>query len=88
VDYTAFGEIYAELRLLGKQYAHYINLRVQSLHTLTNMLDYTVPGIKNMVRNDSSSLKRKKLCDFAEKYWHFDNICAMSKADFTNDYLK
>ncbi|OCN01973.1 hypothetical protein A7X67_04245 [Clostridium sp. W14A] len=23
-----------------------------------------------------------------EKYWHFDNIDAMSEADFTSDYLK
>lgn len=41
MNYTAFGETYAELRLLGRQYAHYINLRVQSIHTLTNMLDYS-----------------------------------------------
>nr|WP_319489266.1 transposase [uncultured Caproiciproducens sp.] len=82
VDYTVFGETDAELRLLGRQYAHYINLRVQSMHTLTNMLDYTMPGIKNVVRNDSSSLKRKKLCDFAEQYWHFDNISAMSEAGY------
>jgi transposase len=88
VDYTAFGEAYAELRLLGRQYAHYINLRVQSMHTLTNMLDYTMPGIKSLVRNDSSNPEKEKLCDFAEKHWHFDNICAMNEADFTSDYLK
>lgn len=58
------------------------------MHALINMLDYAMPGIKNVARNDSSNLKRKKLCNFVEKHWHFGNICAMSEEDFISDYLK
>lgn len=52
------------------------------------MLDYTMPGIKNLLRNDSSNPEKEKLNDFAEKYWHFDNITALNEAEFINDSLK
>jgi len=87
-NYEASDEAYAQLRLLGRQYSHYINLRVQSKHTLTNMLDYTMPGIKHLLRNDSSNPEKEKLNDFAEKYWHFDNITVLHESQFTNNYLK
>lgn len=67
-DYEASDEVYSHLRLLGRQYSHYINLRVQSLHTLTNMLDYTMPGIKTLLRNNSGNPEKDKLSDFTEKY--------------------
>lgn len=86
-DYEASDEIYSQLRLLGRQYSHYINLRVQSIHTLTNMLDYTMPGIKGLLRNNSGNPEKDKLSDFTEKYWHFDNITVLSEAQFTDDYL-
>lgn len=87
-DYEASDEVYSQLRLLGRQYSHYINLRVQSLHTLTNMLDYTMPGIKTLLRNNSGNPEKDKLSDFTEKYWHFDNITMLSETEFTDDFLK
>lgn len=87
-DYETSEETYAQLRLLGRQYAYYIKLRVQSKHALTNMLDYTMPGIKRLLRNDSSKPDKEKLNDFAEKYWHFDNITVKNEHKFTEEYLR
>ena len=36
-------EIYAELKLLGRQYSHYMEMHVKALLELTHMLDYTMP---------------------------------------------
>ena len=49
VDYTLPDEIYAQLRILGRQYAHYITIRIESKLALTNLLDRTMPGIKSLL---------------------------------------
>ena len=46
INYKSSEETYSQLRLLGRQYAHYIKLRIESKQSLTHMLDYTMPGIK------------------------------------------
>lgn len=79
-------ETYAELRLLGRQYAHYIKMRIESKQALTNMLDYTMPGIKTLLSSRSDKPEKDKLCDFVEKYWHYDNIKSKSELQFVNSY--
>ncbi len=79
-------EIYVQLRLLERQYAHYIKMRIESKQALTNMLDYTMPGIKTLLSSRSDKTEKDKLCDFAEKYWHYDNITARSEKQFINSY--
>jgi transposase len=66
-------EVYSELKLLGRQYSHYMKMRVESKLTISNLLDKTMPGIKNLLRSNSSNPDRDKLNDFVEEYWHFDN---------------
>jgi len=41
---------YSELKLLGRQYAHYMKMRIDSVLVLTNLLDYTMPGIKTLLK--------------------------------------
>ncbi|WP_069997862.1 IS110 family transposase [Cellulosilyticum sp. I15G10I2] len=79
-------ETYIQLRLLGRQYAHYIKLRIESKQALTHMLDYTMPGIKSLLKNRSDKPEKDKLCDFVEKYWHYDNITNKSEKQFINSY--
>lgn len=79
-------ETYVELRLLGRQYAHYIKMRIESKQALTNMLDYTMPGIKTLLASRSDKPEKDKLCDFIEKYWHYDNITKKSENQFVNSY--
>lgn len=87
-EYQVTDEVYSELRLLVRQYSHYIKMRIESKLTLTNMLDKTMPGIKSLLKNNSENPERDKLNDFIEEYWHFDNITKKSEKQFINSYLK
>lgn len=88
IDYEATDEVYSELKLLGRQYAHYIDMRVESKLALTNMLDRTMPGIKTLLKNKSATPNKDKLNDFVEEYWHYDNITKKSEKQFINSYMK
>ncbi|HEY3423218.1 MAG TPA: IS110 family transposase [Negativicutes bacterium] len=86
-DYSAPEAIYGELRMLGRQYAHYISMRIKSKQVLTDLLDRTMPGIKSLLSSKRSEEPTKdKLSDFVEKYWHYDKITGKSETCFINDY--
>ena len=40
--------VYAELKLLGRRYRSYMEMHVKALLELTHVLDYVMPGIKNL----------------------------------------
>jgi transposase len=86
-EYQIKEETYEELRLLGRQYAHYIKLLVDSKLSLTTLLDQAMPGIKNLLKNHSNSNGNNKLRDFIAQYWHFDNITKKSQKQFINSYI-
>ena len=54
---------------------------------LTHILDYTMPGIKEMFNSWNETSNKDKLSDFVERYWHFDLISSMSKEEFISDYM-
>jgi transposase len=89
LDNYEFTEgVYQELKLLGRQYAHYMKMRIESVQVLTNMLDYTMPGIKTLLKGWNESSGKDKLSDFVEEYWHYDNISKKSEKQFINSYQK
>lgn len=86
-DYSAPEEIYAQLRILGRQYSHYITIKVESKLALTDLLDRTMPGIKKLLNGKRSEKPTKdKLCDFVEEYWHYDTITKQSEDCFIGAY--
>lgn len=87
-NYEFAASTYQELKLLGRQYAHYMKMRIESVHVLTNMLDYTMPGIKSLLNGWHESSGKDKLSDFVEEYWHYDNISNKSEKQFVKSYLK
>jgi transposase len=88
-DYSAPEEIYNELKVLGRQYAHYISIKVAGKLALANLLDRTMPGIKKLVVSTRSEEPTKdKLGDFVEEYWHYDNILKKSESRFVGDYCR
>ena len=80
-------EIYAELKILGRQYRYYMELHVKALQELTHILDYTMPGIKKMFNSWNEANGKDKLSDFVEHFWHFDIITQMTQEDFIEEYL-
>lgn len=87
-DYEATDEVYSELKLLGRQYSHYIGMRIESKLVLSNLLDRTMPGIKNLLKNRSDKPEKDKLNDFVKEYWHYDNITKKSEKQFIHSYFK
>lgn len=82
-------ESYEELKILGRQYAHYISMKIESKLALTTLLDRVMPGIKVLLTGKRSDEPTKdKLSDFVEKYWHYDNITKMTERKFCEDYCK
>ncbi|MDR2570129.1 MAG: IS110 family transposase [Oscillospiraceae bacterium] len=85
--YELSAETYGELKLLGRQYSHYMKLRIMSMHELTHLLDYTMPGIKTLLKGWVEVSGKDKLADFVEKYWHYDNIINKTETQFIKEYL-
>lgn len=85
--YEGDEETYAELKLLGRQYRHYMELHVKALQELTHILDYVMPGIKKMFNSWNEANGKDKLSDFAERFWHFNLITSMNLEEFTEEYL-
>ena len=71
-----------ELKLLGRQYRHYMRMRVESVLELIHLLDYTMPGIKTLLKGWNEPNGKDKLGDFVEEYWHYDNITKKSEEQF------
>jgi transposase len=89
VDFLLPEEAYAQLRLLGRQYYHYITMKVSGKLTLTHLIDRTMPGIKKLLNGtDAEKPTKDKLSDFVEEYWHYDNITKISEKRFITDYCR
>lgn len=80
-------EVYAELKLLGRQYRYYMEIHVKALQELTHILDYTMPGIKKLFNSWDEGSGKDKLSDFVERFWHFDIILEQDLEDFVETYI-
>lgn len=88
VDYSAEDEIYSELRILSRQYLHYVKVLSNAKVNLTDVLDRTLPGIKPLLKGHIRTTGKNKLCDFAERFWHCDVITSMNETKFVSEYIK
>ena len=80
-NYEIEDEVYSELKLLGRQYSHYMKLHITSKIELANVLDYSMPGIKSLF-----IVNNNKLADFALEYCHYDNIKKQTLEEFIVSY--
>ena len=87
-DFSDSEDRYKELTILSRQYRHYMRIHVASLQELTHILDYTMPGLRGTLDSWNPNNGRDKLADFAEQYWHYDNIRKKTEHQFIESYLK
>ncbi|WP_423244621.1 IS110 family transposase [Candidatus Clostridium eludens] len=87
-NYEMNEGVYQELKILGRQYSHYMRMKIESVQSLTHLLDYTMPGIKGLLKGWNEVNGKDKLSDFVDEYWHFDNITKKTEEQFVNSYLK
>lgn len=85
-DFSPADETYAELRLLSRQYLHYIALLKDAKLNLTHLMDQVLPGIKSMLKSQTRTSGKNILCDFVKKFWHVDVITNMNVEKFTATY--
>ncbi len=81
-------ERYAELRLLGRKYSGFMKSHILNKLAVSTMLEYTMPGIKKLLKHRGNETVKDKLSDFAYRYWHYDNITKMSEKGFIESYTK
>lgn len=86
-SYQPKQDVYDELCLLGRQYASYMTQKIQAKQNLLWLLERTMPGIAKHLRSGAPDREGNKLADFAERYWHYDNITAMNEDAFISDFL-
>lgn len=86
--YKADEEKYEELKILGRQYSHYIKVQVNNKQALDVILDRTLPGLKTLLLHGPNGTLKDKLADFTEKYWHYDKITKMNENKFVDSYSK
>jgi len=84
--YEASESTYAELKLLGRRYRHYMEMHIRALLELTHVLDCVMPGVKGLFNSWTESNNRDKLSDFVERFWHYDLITSMSCEEFIEAY--
>lgn len=88
-DFSARSESYGELRQLGRQYACYIEIKISCKQNLLYLLERTMPGIQHLLRGDRArEADKDKLSDFAEQYWHYDNIRKRGESGFISSYCR
>ena len=56
----------------------------QDAVTISN---YRMPGIKTLLKGWNETNGKDKLGDFAEEYWHYDNITKKTEKQFIESYL-
>ena len=78
-------DVYQELKLLARQYSQTVSMLVKAKVNLSNLLDQTMPNIKDLM-NDSPG--NHKLTDFVKRYYHYGHILEMGEKRFTSDYCK
>lgn len=79
------NDVYRELKLLARQYYQTVSMLVKARVNLSNLLDQTMPGIKDLM---SDSPCNHKLTDFVKRYYHYNHILEMGEKRFTDDYCK
>ena len=77
--------IRSQLQFLSRQYADYISIQTKLKVQLTNLIDQTFPGIKEIVNSES---RYQLLLDIYEKYSYPNKVLAISKTVFVNDIEK
>ncbi len=79
-------DVYEELTILSRQYYQCMSIKVKCKITLLNLLDKTMPKITELLSNNTKTPGKCKLNDFANKFWHYDNITKYSKNQFNIIY--
>ena len=84
--FTPLEIIRNEIKIYSRQYC----FLTKSIHSFENnlivMLDQTMPGVHRLFPSRKQKNGRQKWVDFANHYWHLENITDKSEEEFLEDY--
>lgn len=78
-------EVRSQLQFLSRQYSEYVSIQTMLKIQLTNLIDKTMPGIKEIVDSEN---RYDLLLDIYEKYSYPSLILEKNKTTFINDIDK
>lgn len=81
-QYKIKNDLRQQLQFLSRRYVEYIKIQTDLKIQLTNLIDQTFPGIKEIVDSEN---RYQLLLDIYEKYSHPKLIIEKKKTDFIND---
>ena len=81
-QYKIKDDLRQQLQFLSRRYVEYIKIQTDLKIQLTNLIDQTFPGIKEIVDSEN---RYQLLLDIYEKYSHPKLIIEKKKTDFIND---
>ena len=81
-QYKIKDDLRQQLQFLSRRYVEYIKIQTDLKIQLTNLIDQTFPGIKEIVDSEN---RYQLLLDIYEKYSHPTLIIEKKKIDFIND---
>ena len=81
-QYKIKDDLRQQLQFLSRRYVEYIKIQTDLKIQLTNLIDQTFPGIKEIVDSEN---RYQLLLDIYEKYSHPKLIIEKKKIDFIND---
>ena len=87
-EYMPENSIYAELRLLSRQYYQYMNIKIKSKTTLLQLCDKTMPNIAPLLENSGYKPEKSKLITFTRIFWHSEKIIEKSESQFVKCYMR
>lgn len=84
--YEDMDKQYDDLHFLSRQYNQSMSMKVKAKVQLSQLLERIMPGIQKIFKTSSANTNRNVLYNFLEKYQHFDNITALQKERFIDEY--
>ncbi|NCB75101.1 MAG: hypothetical protein EOM51_10220 [Clostridia bacterium] len=81
-EYIPADDIRQMLKSYNRQYNQYIKLKVILKNNLISMFDQSFPGVNTLFSSAPRRDGHKKWVDFAEKFWHCECVCGISKSAF------
>ena len=84
-QFKSSDEIREQLQFLSRQYSEYIAIQTKLKVQLTNLIDKTFPGLKEIVNSES---RYQLLLDIYQKYSYPSLVLQKSKTIFINDINK
>ena len=84
----AQDEIRQELKTLNRQLSLYTKCETALKNNLIALLDGSFPGANKLFSPETRANGHEKWVDFAERFWHRDCVCSLSRNAFSESYRK